>query len=113
MDRLQELHRVAVECLAGFIGSTSQYAVNVHPGELEQFREHLDALEKLIHFAAPPEDLRTARASFRGELRDYQQQVHQRVENLREEVKSAAAAMQTFADGVVASGADHEEELDK
>jgi len=112
MDRLQDLHRAAVECLAAALGSTAQYAVDLNSAELEQFRQNLDALEKLIHFAAPVEDLRSVKSSFRGELRDYHQQVQQRIESLRQEVKSAAAAMQSFADGVVASGADHEEQLE-
>jgi len=113
MDRLQDLHHAAIECLAAAVGSTAQYAVEVDPGALEQFRHNLDVLEQLIHFTAPVEDLRSVKSSFRGELRDYQQQVQQRIGRLREDVKSAAAAMQTFADGVVACGANHEEQLDQ
>jgi GGDEF domain-containing protein len=113
MDRLQDLHRAAIECLAAVVGSAGQYGVDVDPGALEQFRQNLEPLEKLIHFTAPVEDLRSVKSSFRGELRDYHHQVQHGITRLREEVKSAAAAMQTFADGVVASGADHEEQLDR
>jgi GGDEF domain-containing protein len=113
IDRLESLHRAAIECLAGAVGSAGQYAVHLNSDELEQFRRNLDAIEKLIHFTAPVEDLRKVKSSFRGELRDYRQQVHQHIEALREEVKSAAAAMQSFADGVVASGTDHEEQLEQ
>lgn len=113
MDRLQELYRASLECLAGAVASSAQYAVNMNPADLELFREHLAALEKLVLSEAAVEDLRNVKASFRGELRDYQHQVHQRIESLREEVRSAAAAMQSFADNVVANGADHEEQLER
>jgi len=113
MDRLEELYRTAIDSLAAAVGSTAQYATEVHPGELEQFRLHLETLEKLIHFNAPVEELRGIKSSFRGELREYQQQVHHRIESLRQEVKSAAAAMQTFADGLVANSTDHESQVEQ
>jgi len=113
MDRLQELHRVAIECLGGAMGAAHQYAVQADPGDLELFRNHLLALQKMVQITASVEELNTVKASFRGELRDYQQQVHGRMARLREEVKAAAAAMQSFAEGVIASGADHEQQLEQ
>jgi GGDEF domain-containing protein len=112
MDRLQELHRTAIECLGGAMGAAVQYAVQADPGDFEQFREHLLALQKMVQPTASAGELGNVKASFRGELRDYQHLVHERLARLREEVKAAAAAMQTFADGVIASGADYEEQLD-
>jgi len=113
MERLQELHRAAVECLGGAMSAASQYAVQADPGDLELFRNHLLALQKMVQITASVDELSTVKASFRGELRDYQHQVHERMARLREEVKAAAAAMQSFAEGVIASGADHEEQLEQ
>jgi GGDEF domain-containing protein len=113
MDRLQELHRTAVECLGGAVGAAVQYAVQADPGDFELFRDHLTALQKIVQITASADELNTVKASLRGELRDYQHQVHGRLARLREEVKAAAAAMQSFAEGVIASGADHEEQLEQ
>lgn len=113
MDRLQELHRTAVECLGGALEAAVQYAVQADSGDYELFRDHLVALQKIVQITASAEELNTVKASFRGELRDYQHQVQERLARLREEVKAAAAAMQSFAEGVIASGADHEEQLEQ
>lgn len=113
MDRLQESHRAAIESLTGAVASAAQYAVQINPAELEIFRSHLRALQEMVDLTTSVENLQCVKASFRGELRDYQQQVHEHLARMRQEVKSAGAAMQSFADGVVASGADHEEQLEQ
>jgi GGDEF domain-containing protein len=89
----------------------SQYAVEVDPHELAEFRQHLEGIQAEARKAAEPAALRTVQASFRGELREYRDQAREKLARLREELASAAAAMTTVASNVSASAADQEKNL--
>jgi len=107
LDR-QELQDVTAQCYGLAIRSTAQYAIEVERGQAEEFRRHLDVLQQKLQASASSEDVQAVQASFRGELRDYRDKVQEKIAGLRKDMEAAAAAMQTFADGVTATGADHE-----
>ena len=111
LERLDQLQRVAIDCYALAIAAAAQYPVEADRAEAAEFRDHVKALEKLLHGTATAESLQEVTASFRGELREYRERAHQHLERLRKEVVSAAAAMKIFADSVASHGADHERQL--
>jgi GGDEF domain-containing protein len=113
MERLQELQRITNDGYAAAISAAAQYAVETDPEQAQEFRQHLQALAKLLQSPGTPEELQTIKVSLRGEFRDYQHVVHARLARLHQDVKAAAAAMQNFAEGMVSGGADHEKQLDE
>jgi GGDEF domain-containing protein len=112
LERLDVLQRVAIECYNLAISSSAQYAVEVDRAHALEFREHLLALEQKLADSLTPENLKECAASYRGELRDYRDHAHVRLEKLRQEVAAAADAMKAFAESVASTGATHEEQLE-
>ncbi len=112
LDRLEQLLGAAADAYAHAIWSTSQYAVELDPGDLAAFRGHLNGLKQRVGSASAKDDWESLQASFRGELRDYRDQTADRIKQLRAEIVAAAEAMQTFADSVASSGADHLDDLE-
>ena len=113
LDRLNELHRAALNCCSLAIRSTAQYTVEADPTEVAQFREHLRALERMLQASSTKESLQEVAASFRGELREYRDRTHEWLARLQQEVIAAAAVMKGIAESVVSSGADHEKQLEQ
>jgi GGDEF domain-containing protein len=72
------------------------------------FREHLRLLVTQVEKASSVDDYATVRSSFRGEVRDYRDRAFAELTRLRNELKGAAAAMQTFAEGLTKSADEHE-----
>lgn len=110
-DRLDDLHRAATECYTLAIQSVSQYAVEVDPNQIAEFRLHLKGIERQWLAAKGADSLLDVQASFRGELREYRDQTREQLARLRKELESAAAAMSSFAGEIASHGADHEKEL--
>jgi len=111
LDRLEELRETTATCYALAIRSTAQYAIEVEPAQAEGFRRHLEALQGQLQSAATTFDLRAVQSSFRGELRGYRDEVSGQLARMRKEMEAATAALQTLANSVIASGADHEAEV--
>jgi GGDEF domain-containing protein len=113
LDRLSELQRLTVENYALAITAAAQYAVEIERSQVEEFREHLQALAKALRVAGSTDDLKTIESSFRGELRDYRDKAHAQLVKLRQEVTAAAAAVHSLAENVASNGSDHEKELER
>jgi len=111
LDRLETLRRVTAECYGLAIRSTAQYAVEVGPAMAEGFRRHLESLQDQLRNAVSPEEIQALQSSFRGKLRDHRDRSMEQLARLREELATAASAMQSFADSVTTAGTDHEDQL--
>jgi GGDEF domain-containing protein len=108
LDSLDDLRRAVTECYTQAIRSVSQYAVEVDPNQVAEFRLHLRDIEQQWSAAKDITSLHGVQASFRGELREYRDQTREQLARLRKELESAAAAMTSFADDIASNGADHE-----
>jgi GGDEF domain-containing protein len=111
LDRLEDLRSAATECYTLALRSVSQYAVEIDPNLIAEFRLHLKDIEEQWQAAHGAKGLREVQASFRGELREYRDQTREQLARLRKELEGAAAAMASFADEIASHGADHEEDL--
>lgn len=111
LERLETLLRAATEGYGQAIGSTAQYAVEIDPGDVQLFRQRLEALREQVAAAAEPEHWETVQTAFRGELRDYRDKSAAQIERMRADIKAAAEAVQMFAESVASSGQDHEQEI--
>ena len=111
LDRLHDLQRVTLECYAQALASAAQYAVAPDQSRAAEFRQNLQALES--SYGTPSRRMPSRLwSALRGELRDYQEHAHQRLDHLHQEVMGAAKAMKVFAESVSTSGADHEKQLE-
>ena len=86
LDHLVELHAAASECYQLALRSVAQYAIELDPAETEEFRGNLETIEAQWRKADRAEGLRAAQASLRGELREYRDRVHRRLNRLRREI---------------------------
>jgi len=111
LDRPDDLRRAVTECYTLAIRSVSQYAVEIDPNQIAEFRLHLKDIEQQWFAAQGVEELQQVQASFRGELREYHDQTREQLARLRKELEGAAAAMASFAGEIASHGADHENEL--
>jgi GGDEF domain-containing protein len=111
LDSLDDLRHAATECYTLAIRSVSQYAVEVDPNQIAEFRLHLKDIEQQWLAAKCVTSLLGVQASLRGELREYRDQTREQLGRLRKELESAAAAMASFAGEIASHGADHEKEL--
>jgi GGDEF domain-containing protein len=108
---MADLYRAASECYAFAVRSVSQYAVEIDPHQLAEFRRHMQGIEHQWKEAQGAEGLHAVQASFRGELREYRDRTREQLARFRKELEGAAAAMASFANGIASHGADHEEDL--
>src|ERR1700733_5600524 len=92
LDRLDDLRRAVTECYTLALRSVSQYAVEIDPNQVAEFRLHLKGIERQWLAAQGAQELQEAQASFRGELREYRDQTREQLARLRKELESAAAA---------------------
>lgn len=113
LDRLENLLRTVTAGYGNAVRSTAQYAIEVDPLEAQLFRQHIEALGDRLCSAAGPEHWEAVETSFRSELRAYRDQATEQLGRMRADLKAAAEAMLTFADGVASSGLDHEEQIQK
>jgi GGDEF domain-containing protein len=111
LDKLEIVHRAAIESYGEVLRAAAQYAVEVDTMEAQMFRQHIDVLRQRLENAQGVEDFQTIHASFRGELRDYRDKVDEWLGRTRGELKAALEAMQTLSGRVSASGGDHETQL--
>jgi GGDEF domain-containing protein len=111
LDKLEGMHRAAMESYGEVLRAAAQYAVEVDAMEAQTYRQHIEALRLMLENVVGVEDFQTIHASFRGELRDYRDKVNEWLDRTRSELKAALEAMQTLSARVSASGGDHETHL--
>lgn len=100
LDRLEELHRTAVNCYSSALRSTEQNAVELDAGQTAHFRAQLQALRDRLRSDGGPQQLESVQASFDTELKNYRDKTGEQVQKLRREVQAAAAALETFAGSI-------------
>lgn len=100
LERLEELHRAAVNCYSQALRSTEQNAIELDTAQAAHFRAQLQALRDQLRAEAGPGELEGVQSSFDTELKDYRDKTRNQIQRLRQEVKAAAAALETFAGSI-------------
>jgi GGDEF domain-containing protein len=111
VEKRNSLFNALLECYTLAIDSSAHYAVEVDPALAVEFRQHLKIIEDQTRSAPSVDQLRSAQASFRGELRDYRDKSGVQLKKMRQEVENATAAMMVFAETVASNGENHELEV--
>jgi GGDEF domain-containing protein len=100
LDRLEELHRTAVQCFSDALHSTGQNAVELDATQAAQFRSQLEALRDRLRTDAAPRDLEAVKNAFAEELKAYRDKACDQVQRLRQEIQAATAAVESFAGSI-------------
>jgi GGDEF domain-containing protein len=100
LERLEELHRTAVDCYSQALRSTEQNAIELDTTQAAHFRSQLQALRDQLRADTGPRDLEAVQTSFDTELKDYRDKIAEQVKRLRREVQAAAAAVESFAGSI-------------
>lgn len=100
LDRLEELHRTAINCYVQALRSTEQNAIELDAAQAAQFRAQLQTLRDQLRADASPKDLESVQNSFDTELKEYRDKTREQVQRLRQEVQAAAAAVESFAGSI-------------
>jgi GGDEF domain-containing protein len=103
LERLEELHRKALNCYSGALRSTEQNAIELDAAEAAHFRTQLQALRDQLKADAATSELEAVQSSFEVELKDYHDKASGQIRHLRQEVQAAAAAVETFAGSITES----------
>lgn len=103
LDRLEELHRKALQCYSGALRSTEQNAIELDAAEAAHFRAQLQALRDQLKADGPPNELEAVQTSFEAELKEYHDKASGQIQHLRQEVQAAAAAVESFAGSITES----------
>jgi GGDEF domain-containing protein len=111
LDKLEGMHRAAMDSYAEVLRAVAAYPVEVDAMEAQIYRQHIETLRQMLENVVAVEDFQTIHASFRGELRDYRDKVDEWLDRTRSELKAALEAMQALSSRVSASGGDHEAHL--
>jgi GGDEF domain-containing protein len=111
LERLEELHRTAVNCYAQALRSTEQNAVELDAAQAAHYRAQLQALRDQLRADAGPNELESVQTSFDAELKDYGDKIREQIQRLRREVQAAAAAVESFAGSINESEANLESGL--
>jgi GGDEF domain-containing protein len=100
LERLEELHRTALDCYSQALRSTEQNAIELDTTQAAHFRSQLQALRDQLRAGSGPRDLEAVQTSFDTELKDYRDKIGEQVKRLRREVQAAAAAVESFAGSI-------------
>jgi GGDEF domain-containing protein len=111
MDRLAKFKDAALECYGLAIASTEQNVIEVNQEQAGLFRAELQALANQLNAATTPEDVRKIQDLFGEDLREYRDNAHERIRQLRKEMDAALSALEEFAGDTAARGDDHEKVL--
>ncbi|HYK62870.1 MAG TPA: hypothetical protein VEV85_25760 [Bryobacteraceae bacterium] len=104
LDKLEAMHRAALDSYSEVLRATAEYPVQVDAMEAHIYQQHIQALRQMLENVLRSEDFQTIHTSFRGELRDYRDKVNDWLDRTRGELKAAAEAMHTLSDRVAANG---------
>lgn len=108
LERLEELGRAAIACYTDAIGSTDRYAIEFNAEQVARFRTQLQALKQQLSVAGSPGQIKNVQSTFDAELKGFQQRVRDYLAQLREEIRKATAAVETFAGSYSQSGSELE-----
>ena len=100
LERLEELHRAAVKCYSQALRSTEQNAIELDTAQATHFRTQLQALRDQLRADVDASDLEAVQSSFDTELKDYRDKTRDQIQRLRQEVRAAAAAVESFAGSI-------------
>lgn len=100
LERLEELHRTAVNCYAQALRSTEQNAIELDSAQAAHFRRQLQTLQDQLRGDDGRSGLQSVQSSFESELKDYRDKTAEQVQRLRQEVQAASAALEAFAGSV-------------
>jgi GGDEF domain-containing protein len=100
LERLEELHRTAVNCYSQALRSTEQNAIELDTAQAAHFRTQLQALRDQLRADAGPREMESVQTSFETELKDYREKAGSQIQKLRREVQAAAAAVESFAGSI-------------
>jgi GGDEF domain-containing protein len=103
LERLEELHRTAVNCYSQALRSTEQNAIELDAAQATHFRTQLQALRDQLRAEAGTGDLESVQRSFDTELKAYRDKTGEQVQRLRREVQAAAAALESFTISITES----------
>jgi GGDEF domain-containing protein len=99
------------QCYILALHATGEFAVDFEPGATGEFQEQLRLLEARATAEPTQQVLRSVHASFRGELRAYQQKGRAHLARMRDDLDGAAQAMSTFAGAFVSNGQDAQQRV--
>lgn len=97
LERLEELHRTAVNCYSQALRSTEDNVIELDAAQAAHFRMQLQALRDQLRSDAGTSALESVQSSFDAELKVYRDKIRDQIQRLRREVKAAAAAVESFA----------------
>jgi GGDEF domain-containing protein len=100
LDRLEELHRAAVNCYSEALRSSERHVVELEASEAAHFRSQLQALRDQLRPDVDARQLESVQSSFEKEVKDYWEKTRAQIQRLRKDVEAASAAMETFAGSV-------------
>ena len=103
LDRLEAMLRTVTEVYGQGVNSIAHYAVEIEPRSADEFRTHMQTLQRHAMTAETVEQWRKIQSSVRGELRDYRDKSAEALKRLRAEIQAASEAIQVFAESVSAT----------
>jgi GGDEF domain-containing protein len=112
LERSEEIHRLKrmqvsiARQYARAIGSSADYAVEIEPRSVAEFRRHLLALQAKVQSAAAVDDFERIQSSFRGELREYRDHCVESLARMRGEMAAAVMALHSVTERVTSSETD-------
>lgn len=108
LERLEELHRIALNCYTRALRSSEQNAIELDAAQAAHFRAQLSALQRQLGADGGAREWEAVQVSFDHELKDYRSKTDAQVQKLRREVQAASAAVESFAGAINQSEADLE-----
>ncbi|MCP5117674.1 MAG: diguanylate cyclase [bacterium] len=110
-DRLESLQKTAIECYRSAVEVAGQYVVETDEESTKAFREHLDALAKLVKSAGTPSDLKRTRASFQIEVQDYAGQGTRYLRTIKDQLDATTRALKEIVESLNRGGDNQERRL--
>jgi GGDEF domain-containing protein len=104
LEKLEEVQRALLASYDEILRAAAEYPVEVDAVQASLHRQHLEALRTTLGRVSGPADLAAIHSSFRGELREYQEQANAWLARMRVELRAAAEAIDALSERVVANG---------
>jgi len=111
MEKLEGMHRAALDSYNQVLRAVAEYPVEADPSEAELYQRRIEALRKRPAGVSDAHDYQIIHSSFRGEVRLYRDTVNEWLTSMRSQLKAAAEAMQTLSIRVAENRNGHEERL--